>query len=82
MAAIKPVLRATRSMAPMPPAGEALDALGQLVVDVGGGDHGQFAFGSGMMVDAVEDLRWRSRRILRLRSRAFLQLCFRGLSGE
>ena len=35
--------------------GEAVDALAEFVVDVGGGDHGDFAFGSGAIGDAVED---------------------------
>ena len=39
----------------MPPAAEALDAIGQFVVDVGGGHHGPVAFGSGPILDALED---------------------------
>src|SRR5512135_2545655 len=35
--------------------GEALDALGQLIVDVGGGHHGLIAFRSGPIEDAFED---------------------------
>ena len=35
--------------------GEALDALAEFVVDVGGGDHGAVAFGAGAILDAVED---------------------------
>src|SRR5262249_43910084 len=35
--------------------GQSLDALTQLVMDIGGGDHGDFAFGSGLRGDAVED---------------------------
>jgi hypothetical protein len=34
---------------------EALDAIGEFVVDVVGGRHRQFAFGSGPVLDAVED---------------------------
>ena len=33
--------------------GEALNALGQFIVDSGGGHHGQVAFGSGMILDRV-----------------------------
>ena len=36
--------------------GEAVDALAEFVVDVGGGDHGDIAFGFGAIGDAVEDL--------------------------
>ena len=35
--------------------GQALDALTQFVVDVGGGDHGRLALGRGAMGDAVEE---------------------------
>ncbi len=35
--------------------GEALDALGQFIVDVGGGHHGLVAFGSRTILDAYED---------------------------
>ena len=35
--------------------GEALDAIGQFVVDVGGGHHGLFAFGPGSILDAIEN---------------------------
>ena len=35
--------------------GEALDPIGQFVVDVGGGDHGALAFGAGPVLDAAED---------------------------
>ena len=35
--------------------GEALDALPQFVVDVGGGDHGRLALGRGVRGDAVEE---------------------------
>jgi len=35
--------------------GEALDAIGQLIVDVGGGHHGLVAFGSRTILDACED---------------------------
>src|SRR5437763_1247912 len=35
--------------------GQSLDARTQLVMDLGGGDHGDFAFGSGLRGDAVED---------------------------
>ena len=35
--------------------GEALGAAGRLIVDVGGGDHGPVALGSGPILDAVED---------------------------
>ena len=35
--------------------GEALDAIGEFVVDVAGGDHGLFAFWPGPVLDAVED---------------------------
>ena len=55
MSRIRPVLRASRSMAPMPPAAEALDAIGEFVVDVAGGHHGLFAFRPGPILDAVED---------------------------
>ena len=34
---------------------EAVDAISQLVVDVGGGHHGLVAFRSGAVLDAVED---------------------------
>ena len=51
-----PVRRATSSMAPMPPADEAVDAPAQFVVDVGGGDHGHLALGLGARGDAVEEL--------------------------
>ena len=39
----------------MPPAAEALDAIGEFVVDVAGGHHRLFAFGSGAILDAIED---------------------------
>ena len=39
----------------MPPAAEALDAIGEFVVDVGGGHHGLIAFGPGAVLDAIED---------------------------
>ena len=61
--------------------GEALDAIGQFVMDVAGGDHGLVAFRSGPILDAVEDSALRSRRILRLRSRVLLRLRFRVLLG-
>src|SRR4051794_6976681 len=35
--------------------GEALDALTEFVVDIAGGDHGDFAFGAGAILDAAED---------------------------
>jgi hypothetical protein len=35
--------------------GQALGALAEFVVDVGGGDHGDFALGSGLIGDAVEE---------------------------
>ena len=35
--------------------GEAADAIGQFVVDVGGGHHGLVAFGAGSIRDAVQD---------------------------
>ena len=35
--------------------GEALEAIGQFVVDVAGGHHGQIAFRTGAVLDAVED---------------------------
>ena len=36
--------------------GEAVDALTEFVVDVAGGDHGDFAFGCGLIPDAEQDL--------------------------
>jgi hypothetical protein len=35
---------------------EAVNAFAELIVDVGGGDHGDLALGSGPILDAVEDL--------------------------
>ena len=35
--------------------GQSLDAIGEFVVDVGGGDHGAFALGTGAVLDAAED---------------------------
>ena len=49
------VLRASRSMAPMPPAPRPWTRSADLVVDIGGGDHGPFAFGAGPVLDAAED---------------------------
>ncbi len=54
MSRIKPILLASSCMAPMPP-GETLDAIGEFVVDVAGGDHRLFAFRPGAVRDAVED---------------------------
>jgi hypothetical protein len=34
---------------------EALDPVGQFIVDVAGGEHGLFAFGTGPVLDALED---------------------------
>ena len=44
--------------------GEALDALGQFVVDVAGGDHGLSRSGPGRFSMRSRILRWRCRRIL------------------
>ena len=55
MSRIKPILLASRSMAPMPPGVEALDAIGEFVVDVAGGHHRLFAFRTGAVRDAIED---------------------------
>ena len=38
----------------MPP-GQSLDPVAQFVVDVVGGDHGAFTFGTGAVFDAAED---------------------------
>ena len=63
--------------------GEALDAVGEFVVDVGGGHHRLIAFGSGPILDAVEDSLADVRgAILRLRSRVFLRVAFSGLLGD
>ena len=71
-------------MAPMPPAAEALDTIGQFVVDVGGGHHGLVAFGPGPIHNAVEDSPLALvedsavafARFLRSRFRVFLRLRF------
>ena len=55
MSRIKPILSASKSMPPIPPATEALDPIGELVVDVASGHHRLFAIGSRPILDAVED---------------------------
>ena len=55
MSAISPVRRATQEHGADAAGGEPLDAVGQFVVDVVGGDHGAFAFGAGSVLDAAED---------------------------
>ena len=68
---------------------EALDTIGQLVMDVGRGHHRLVALGPGRFSMRLRILRLRSLRILRLRSRDFLRsrsrvfrpLRFRDLSG-
>ena len=55
MSRIKPILRASRQHGTDAAGGEALDAIGEFVVDVAGGHHRLFAFWSGAIRDAVED---------------------------
>ena len=40
---------------PDPAAGQPLDPIGQLILDVVGGDHGSFPFRTGTILDAFED---------------------------
>ena len=56
MAAIKPVVLRQQHHGADAAGGEAVDALTEFVVDVAGGDHGDFAFGCRLILDAVEDL--------------------------
>ena len=55
MSPIRPVLLRQQEHGADAAGTEALDAIGQFVVDVGGGHHGPIAFGSGPIRDAVED---------------------------
>ena len=55
MSRIRPVLLRQQEHGADAAGGEALDAIGEFVVDVGGGHHGLIAFGSGAILDAVED---------------------------
>ena len=54
MSWIKPILRQEEHGADAA-CGEALDAIGQLIVDVGGGHHGLIAFRSGPIEDSFKD---------------------------
>ena len=71
MSRIKPILLRQQQHGADAAGGEALDAIGEFVVDVGGGHHGLFAFGSGPIARCGRGFsacgRW---KILRLRSRA------------
>ena len=62
--------------------GEALDAIGQFVVDVGGGHHGLFAFGSGPILDAVEDPPLAFAKDPAVAFSAFLAVAFSGFLGD
>ena len=82
MAAISPVRAGDQEHGADAAGGEALGALGEFVVDVGGGDHGGFALGLGRD--------WRcgrgasagvARRSLRLRSRALVLWSLAGFGG-
>ena len=53
--------------------GNALDALAQLVMDIGGGDHGLSRSGPGRLAMRSRILRWRFRRSLRICAGDFLQ---------
>ena len=71
------------------PGGEAPGAIGQLVVDVGGGHHGRVALRPGPVEDAVEDPPLplvedpaiALPRLLGVALPDFLRLCFRGFLG-
>ena len=62
--------------------GEALNALGQFIVDAGGGHHGQVAFGSGMILDAVEESAPAFAENPAVAFSRLLAVVFSGLFGE
>ena len=55
MARLSPILRASSWMAPMPPEAMRPDLVGDLVVDVGGGDHRLGPAHAGPVLDAAKD---------------------------
>src|SRR4051794_537841 len=55
MSWIRPTWRARRWIAPIPPAASPLDLLGDLVMDVGGGQHRFGAFDAGLVLQPTQD---------------------------
>ena len=55
MSLIKPILSSQQEDGADAAGTEAVDAIGQFVVDVGGGHHGFVAFGPGSVGDSVEE---------------------------
>ena len=66
----------------MPPAARPWVALAEFVVDVGGGDHGDFALRAGAIGDAVEEPPPTSLQEMSVAISIELALAFSGLLGE
>ena len=62
--------------------GEALDAIGEFVVDVVGGHHRLIAFRSGAVLDAIEDLALTLTESSAVAFPGFLGVAFSGLLGD
>ena len=82
MSRIKPVRSCQQEHGADAAGGEALDALGQFVVDVAGGDHGLIAFRSGPILDAVEDPPPAFAEDPAVAFSGLLAVAFSGLLGE
>jgi hypothetical protein len=61
---------------------EAVDPAGQFVMDVGGGHHGLIAFGTGAVVDAIEDALTTFAEDSAVSFSGFVALVFSGLAGD
>ena len=82
MAAIKPVRAGQQEHGADAAGGEAVDALAEFVVDVGGGHHGRLRVRArARLAMRSRILRRRCRRSLRLRSRGLACACVWGSSA-